>query len=221
MPAIFLGDTVKTGEEQASMTSAALELYRSAEAGAVQGPFVILAVAFLVLAFVIRKVALPRILEGGGEEGSLSALFANRRLMAGAAGIFVYVGAEVALGSYMVNYGLNLNVHELMQSHPFLENMAGLAASIKGQSVMDLDPKGKLGVLLTFYWGGAMVGRFIGAGLMQRLKPSSAFGCFLYASAGLVVASSMCHRPFCLALVVGGGPFQFDHVPHDFHAGNC
>ena len=215
----LLGDAVKTGDEQASMTSAALELYRSAEAGAVQGPFVILAVAFLMLAFVIRKVALPRILEGGGEEGSLSALFANRRLMAGAAGIFVYVGAEVALGSYMVNYGLNLNVHELMQSHPFLENMAGLAASIKGQSVMDLDPKGKLGVLLTFYWGGAMVGRFIGAGLMQRLKPSLLLGVFSTIALALVVASSMATGLSALLLLLAVGLFNSIMFPTIFTLG--
>ena len=215
----LLGDTVKTGDEQASMTSAALELYRSAEAGAVQGPFVILAVAFLMLAFVIRKVALPRILEGGGEEGSLSALFANRRLMAGAAGIFVYVGAEVALGSYMVNYGLKLNVHELMQSHPFLENMAGLAASIKGQSVMDLDPKGKLGVLLTFYWGGAMVGRFIGAGLMQRLKPSLLLGVFSTAALVLVVASSSATGLSALLMLLAVGLFNSIMFPTIFTLG--
>ena len=215
----LLGDAVKTGDEQASMTSAALELYRSAEAGAVQGPFVILAVAFLMLAFVIRKVALPRILEGGGEEGSLSALFANRRLMAGAAGIFVYVGAEVALGSYMVNYGLKLNVHELMQSHPFLENMAGLAASIKGQSVMDLDPKGKLGVLLTFYWGGAMVGRFIGAGLMQRLKPSLLLGVFSTAALVLVVASSSATGLSALLMLLAVGLFNSIMFPTIFTLG--
>jgi len=215
----LLGDAVKTKDEQASMTSAALELYRSAEAGAVQGPFVILAVAFLMLAFVIRKVALPRILEGGGEEGSLSALFANRRLMAGAAGIFVYVGAEVALGSYMVNYGLKLNVHELMQSHPFLENMAGLAASIKGQSVMDLDPKGKLGVLLTFYWGGAMVGRFIGAGLMQRLKPSLLLGVFSTAALVLVVASSSATGLSALLMLLAVGLFNSIMFPTIFTLG--
>jgi FHS family L-fucose permease-like MFS transporter len=215
----LLGDTVKTGEEQASMGAAALELYRSAEAGAVQGPFVILAAAFLLLAFVIRKVSLPRILEGGAEEGSLSALFANRRLMAGAAGIFVYVGAEVALGSYMVNYGLNLNVHELMQSHPFLENMAGLAASIKGQSVMDLDPKGKLGVLLTFYWGGAMVGRFIGAGLMQRLKPSLLLGVFSTVALALVVASSMATGLSALLMLLAVGLFNSIMFPTIFTLG--
>ena len=215
----LLGDNLKTGAEQASMTSAALELYRSAEAGAVQGPFVILAAAFLLLAFVIRKVSLPRILEGGANEGSLSALFANRRLMAGAAGIFVYVGAEVALGSYMVNYGLNLNVHKLMQSHSFLENMAGLAASIKGQSVMDLDPKGKLGVLLTFYWGGAMVGRFIGAGLMQRLKPSLLLGVFSTIALALVVASSMATGLSALLLLLAVGLFNSIMFPTIFTLG--
>ena len=215
----LLGDTVKTGQEQASMSSAALELYRSAEAGAVQVPFVMLAVAFLALAFVIRKVSLPRILEGVGDEGSLSALMANRRLMTGAAGIFVYVGAEVALGSYMVNYGLNLNVHELMQSHPFLENMAGLAASIKGQSVMDLDPKGKLGVLLTFYWGGAMVGRFIGAGLMQRLKPSLLLGVFSTIALALVVASSMATGLSALLLLLAVGLFNSIMFPTIFTLG--
>ena len=174
-----------------------------------------------MLAFVIRKVALPRILEGGGEEGSLSALFANRRLMAGAAGIFVYVGAEVALGSYMVNYGLNLNVHELMQSHPFLENMAGLAASIKGQSVMDLDPKGKVGgatdVLLGRGHGGAFHWRWVDAALEAVL-------CFwvfsLPLALALVVASSMATGLSALLMLLAVGLFQFDHVPHDFHTGN-
>lgn len=215
----LLGDAVKTGEEQMSMTADALELYRSAEAAAVQGPFVILAASFLLLAFVIRKVSLPRILEGGREEGSISALLSNRRLMAGAIGIFVYVGAEVALGSYMVNYGLNLNVHEMMQSHPVLERMAGLAASIKGQSVLDLDPKGKLGVLLTFYWGGAMVGRFIGAGLMQRMKPALLLGVFATVASTLVIASSTGTGLSALLMLLAVGLFNSIMFPTIFTLG--
>ena len=215
----LLGDTVKTGGEQAAMSTAALEVYRTAEAEAVQFPFVILAAAFLLLAFVIRQVTLPRILEGGGEEGKLSALFSNQRLMAGALGIFVYVGAEVALGSYMVNYGLNLNVHELMQSHPLLERMAGLAASIKGQSVLDLDPKGKLGVLLTFYWGGAMIGRFIGAGLMQRIKPALLLGVFATIALSLVVASSTATGLSALLMLLGVGLFNSIMFPTIFTLG--
>ncbi len=202
----LLSDTVMTGEAQAAMSADALEAYRSAEAGAVQVPFVMLALAFLVLAAIIWKIALPRILEESSSSArSLREVFSNRRLRAGALGIFVYVGAEVALGSYMVNYGLHLNVHELMQSSPLLEQMAGWAAAIKGQSVADMAPKGKLGVLLTFYWGGAMVGRFIGAGLMQRVKPGQLLGIFATLALVLVVSSMSTSGLTALLLLLAVG----------------
>lgn len=202
----LLSDTVKSGAEQAALAPDALEAYRSAEAGAVQVPFVLLALAFLLLAGVIWRIALPRILEDqGSSERSLPDVFSNGRLRAGALGIFVYVGAEVALGSYMVNYGLNLNVHELMQSSPLLERMAGLAAAIKGQSVADMDPKGKLGVLLTFYWGGAMVGRFIGAALMQKIRPGLMLGLFATLAVAMVISSASTTGLAALLLLLGVG----------------
>jgi FHS family L-fucose permease-like MFS transporter len=202
----LLSDTVKSGAEQAAMAPDTLEAYRSAEAGAVQVPFVLLALAFLLLAGIIWRIALPRILEGqGSSERSLSDVFSNGRLRAGALGIFVYVGAEVALGSYMVNYGLNLNVHELMQSSPLLERMAGLAAAIKGQSVAEMDPKGKLGVLLTFYWGGAMVGRFIGAALMQKVRPGLMLGLFATLAMAMVISSACTTGLAALLLLLGVG----------------
>lgn len=202
----LLSDTVMTGEAQAAMSSDALEAYRIAEASAVQVPFVMLALAFLVLAAIIWKIALPRILEeSSSSTRSLREVFSNRRLRGGALGIFVYVGAEVALGSYMVNYGLHLNVHELMQSSPLLEQMAGWAAAIKGQSVADMAPKGKLGVLLTFYWGGAMVGRFIGAGLMQRVKPGQLLGIFATLALVLVVSSMSTSGLMALLLLLAVG----------------
>lgn len=202
----LLSDTVMTGEAQAAMSSDALEAYRIAEASAVQVPFVMLALAFLVLAAIIWKIALPRILEeSSSSTRSLREVFSNRRLRGGALGIFVYVGAEVALGSYMVNYGLHLNVHELMQSSPLLEQMAGWAAAIKGQSVADMAPKGKLGVLLTFYWGGAMVGRFIGAGLMQRVKPGQLLGIFATLALALVVSSMSTSGLMALLLLLAVG----------------
>lgn len=202
----LLSDTVMSGAEQAAMSSEALEAYRATEAAAVQVPFVVLALAFLLLAGIISRVALPRILETAqGEEQALSAVFSNGRLRAGVLGIFVYVGAEVALGSYMVNYGLHLNVHELMESNPLLERMAGLAAAIKGQSAVNMDPKGKLGVLLTFYWGGAMVGRFIGAALMQRIKPGLLLGIFATLAVALVVSSAAATGLSALLLLLAVG----------------
>jgi len=202
----LLSDTVKSGAEQAALAPDALEAYRSAEAGAVQVPFVLLALAFLLLAGIIWKIALPRILEDQeSSDRSLADVFSNGRLRAGALGIFVYVGAEVALGSYMVNYGLNLNVHELMQSSPLLERMAGLAAAIKGQSVADMDPKGKLGVLLTFYWGGAMVGRFIGAALMQKVRPGLMLGIFATLAVAMVISSATTTGLAALLFLLGVG----------------
>lgn len=216
----LLSDTVMSGAEQSALSAEALEAYRSAEAGAVQVPFVMLALAFLLLALVIGKIALPRILEDNEDsEQPLSAVLSNSRLMAGAVGIFVYVGAEVALGSYMVNYGLSLNVHELMQSSPLLERMAGLAASIKGQSVMDMDPKGKLGVLLTFYWGGAMVGRFMGAALMQKVKPGLLLGIFATLAMVMVVASSSASGLAALLMLLAVGLFNSIMFPTIFTLG--
>ena len=202
----LLSDTVMSGAEQAAMSPEALEAYRAAEAGAVQVPFAVLALAFLLLAGIISQVALPRILETAeGGEYTLASVFSNGQLRAGALGIFLYVGAEVALGSYMVNYGLHLNVHELMESNPLLERMAGLAAAIKGQSVVNMDPKGKLGVLLTFYWGGAMVGRFIGAALMQRIKPGLLLGVFAMIAVTLVVSSLAATGLLALLLLLAVG----------------
>ena len=186
----LLSDSVKTGAEQAAMSPSALEAYRLSEAAAVQIPFVVIAVAFLALAGMIAAVSLPKILEGRTSDSSLSGVLQNQRLTAGAIGIFLYVGAEVALGSYMVNYGLHLGVHEMIESSPFLNRMASLAASIKGQTVAGMDPKAQLGVLLTFYWGGAMMGRFIGAALMQKMKPGLLLGIFATMAVVLVVGSS-------------------------------
>ena len=216
----LLSDTVKSGAEQAAMAPDYLEAYRSAEAGAVQVPFVLLALAFLLLAGIIWRIALPRILEGqGSSERSLSDVFSNGRLRAGALGIFVYVGAEVALGSYMVNYGLNLNVHELMQSSPLLERMAGLAAAIKGQSVAEMVPRasgGPVDVLLgrrhgrPVHWGG----------LNAENPPRPHAGPLCHTGHGHGDQQRLHHRFGRLAPFAGGGAVQLHHVPHHLYAGH-
>ena len=130
--------------------------------------------AFFALAGVVGVIALPKIL--GTDEGPSSTygqVLQNKKLLFGALGIFVYVGAEVALGSYMVNYGLSLDIVEDIKTSQLLGGMAGLAAFIKGIDVAGLDAKGVLGALLTFYWGGAMLGRFAGSALMHSIKPST------------------------------------------------
>ena len=170
----LLGDEILGREAIQSLSDTERLAYYASEASAVQVPFVLLALAFFALAGVVGVIALPKIL--GTEEGPSSTygqVLQNKKLLFGALGIFVYVGAEVALGSYMVNYGLSLDIVEDIKTSQLLGGMASLAAFIKGIDVAGLDAKGVLGALLTFYWGGAMLGRFAGSALMHSIKPST------------------------------------------------
>src|SRR4029453_3543936 len=86
-------------------------------------------------------------------------------LLFGALAIFAYVGAEVAIGSFMVSYF----------SQP---DIAGLSTQGAARYV-------------SFYWGGAMIGRFIGAGVLQRVKTGYLLGVCAICSATLVTVSML------------------------------
>jgi FHS family L-fucose permease-like MFS transporter len=125
----------------------ALEAYRTAETRAIVNTYLGLAAALLVIAgavFLFRN-RLP------GEKHEQSsplagfALLRRKRFGFGALCIFLYVGAEVAIGSLIVNY--------LMQAH-----------------VLGLSERGA-GDLIAIYWGGAMVGRFIGSYFLRIISP--------------------------------------------------
>jgi MFS transporter, FHS family, L-fucose permease len=190
----LLGDQILTSDAIQSLGETDRIAYYMEEASAVQVPFVLLALAFFALAGVVGVISLPQILGNEGESmWSYRRVLADKKLLFGAVGIFVYVGAEVALGSYLVNYGLSLDIVEEIKTSSLLGGMAGVAAFIKGVEVSGLDAKGVLGALLTFYWGGAMLGRFAGAALMQRVAASKLLAgaallalCFL----GMSIASS-------------------------------
>ena len=167
----LLGDQILSSDAIASLSEMERMAYYAEEASAVQGPFVGLALAFFLLAGIVAVIKLPKILGEVDTAGGYAEVLRNRKLAFGAIGIFVYVGAEVALGSYMVNYGLSLDILEDVKTHGILAAMAGVAAVMKGVDVSGLDAKGILGALLTFYWGGAMLGRFAGSALMSRVRP--------------------------------------------------
>ena len=114
-------------------------------AESVQLPYLGLMAALLVLAAIFAFLKLPHIesaevIEGDKVEGSA---WQSRHLVLGAIGIFVYVGAEVSIGSFLVSF--------LGEAH-----IAGLEETEAAK-------------YLTYYWGGAMVGRFIGAAVMQKV----------------------------------------------------
>jgi FHS family L-fucose permease-like MFS transporter len=123
-----------------------------------------LAISLFVLAAIMASYKLP-VIEYAEAHGHVEeSIWNHRGLVLGAIAIFVYVGAEVAIGSFMTNYF----------SHKETGNL----------SLQDAARH------LQYYWGGAMVGRFIGSGLLQRLPTRALLG-FNAATAALLVAISM------------------------------
>jgi FHS family L-fucose permease-like MFS transporter len=132
------------------LSAATSDAASSAQADAVQFPYLLLALAFAVLAIVFAILKLPDVQEEETavltkEDGSA---WQYRHLVLGSIGLFVYVGAEVSVGSFLVNF---LND----------PNVAGLAESEAAHYV-------------SYFWGGAMLGRFIGAAAMRYIDDGKA-----------------------------------------------
>ncbi|MDF3035021.1 MAG: transporter [Paucimonas sp.] len=145
---ILTGAAVSTTQIEA-MSAAEQAAHRAAEAATVQGPYLGLAATLIALAVLFALVRLPKIdhaddgLTSG--EGRTTSLFNHKHLVFGTIGIFVYVGAEVSIGSFLINFMGEGNI-------------AGLAPAVAAE-------------YLTYYWGGAMVGRFIGFAVMRVASP--------------------------------------------------
>ena len=131
----------------AELSGAELDAYRTAESQAIVNGYLGLAAALAVVAGAVWLFR-NRLKGEQHEETSLAeglALLKRPRFGYGAACIFLYVGAEVAIGSFIVNYLMQANV---------------LAV-----------PEQEAGKLISLYWGGALVGRFIGSGLLRVVSP--------------------------------------------------
>jgi MFS transporter, FHS family, L-fucose permease len=144
----------------------ALQDYRVQQAASVKMPYTVIGVALVLLAVLIGTARLPQIEASTPTSGTKvrDSVWKHPNLVLGAIGIFAYVGAEVSIGSFLVNYFS-------------LPEIAGLTAKSAAGYV-------------SFYWGGAMIGRFLGAPLLRRFKPGSLLAlCALVA--GTLVSGSM------------------------------
>jgi FHS family L-fucose permease-like MFS transporter len=172
--AIFiLSDHINSADEINALDQAGRELYYMAEASAVQKPFLFLALALLALALVVVIAKLPQVLNTAAKTNYRSAL-TDKKLKLGAIGIFLYVGAEVAIGSYLVNYFLNMNLAEAILNNP---TMSWVVSRFHAD-ISSIDAKAVVGSFVTFYWGGAMVGRFVGSYLTRVFRPNKVLSIF-------------------------------------------
>lgn len=196
--ALILSAAVLSSEQLKTMTNEQLATYHLSQAQAVQMPYIVLALTLVALALLIKAFRLPAISPTADGEGNPAALGALHKksawefshLSLGAIGIFVYVGAEVSIGSFLVNY----------LSQP---EIAGLREAEAGQYV-------------SLYWGGAMVGRFIGSAILQRLDAGKVLTTHALIAAVLVVLTMLTTGKLAMATVLSVGLFNSIMFPTIF-----
>jgi FHS family L-fucose permease-like MFS transporter len=136
------------------------------QASTVQGPYLALAAALAILAILFALARLPRIDHAEADAssaGTTGSALQYRHLVLGAVAIFLYVGGEVSIGSFLVNF-----LGE--------QQVAGMPAAQAASYV-------------SVYWGGALIGRFIGFAVMRVVSPGKALAFNALAAIALVLAA--------------------------------
>jgi FHS family L-fucose permease-like MFS transporter len=173
----LLSDSVKSSEEISLLNGIEKTDYYIAEAATVQTPFLLIAFSIAILAFIFAFIKLPQVMQESPKGGYIT-LLKNKVLLMGALGIFVYVGAEVAIGSFLVNYFSDMNLAVIVAESETMMNIANTIASTFNKTFTNSDPKSLLGIFVIFYWGGAMIGRFVGAYLTLIMAPGKVLSIF-------------------------------------------
>ncbi|PWG81522.1 sugar MFS transporter [Pararcticibacter amylolyticus] len=132
---------------------------------AVRYPYLGIALVLLVIAFAVKSLSLPRLKSGGTggreQEVNVRNVLKFRNLKFGIAGLFFYVGAEVAVGTFLTNY-ISEKLH-----------------------IGESEANG----YVAFYWGGMMAGRFLGSWLLKFLRPQAVLCCCTCAAMALILLS--------------------------------
>jgi FHS family L-fucose permease-like MFS transporter len=193
---LILSSAVLGAAELAKLSPAAQTAYKLQQAHSVQGPYIGIAIVLFLLAVVVWLFRMPQ-LEGAAEADDSRHRFADAlklpRVWFGMLAIFVYVGAEVSIGSFMVNY----------LSLPEIGNMSEAAAT----------------GYVSLYWGGAMVGRFIGSALLTRIDARKLLAFNATIASLLVVTTMLTLGHVALWSVVAIGLFNSIMFPNIFTLG--
>jgi FHS family L-fucose permease-like MFS transporter len=216
MGALFiLSDKVKTSGEISFLSEAKQKDYYIEEASSVQEPFLGIALFIIIIALGFLFVKLPKV-GNTNTSNNYYKVLKNKNLILGAVGIFFYVGAEVALGSYMVNYFLNLNLANTIRETPFMKTIAEwiLTSGVSNSSDMAV-----VGVFVTFYWSGAMIGRFIGSYLTKIVKPAKVLSFFATCAIALIIISNVSTGLMAMWSIIAVGLFNSIMFPTIFSLG--
>jgi FHS family L-fucose permease-like MFS transporter len=188
-----------------SMTEAARQVYRTGEAASVRMPYIGITLTLILLAIALGMVKLKAhdrtdertqdFRPGAFAEALLptQSIWTKPWLLAGALGLFTYVGAEVSIGSLLVNF-------------MGLPQVAGLGEATAAKYLM-------------VYWGGAMIGRFIGSAILQKLKTGPVLAAAAVVAFGLVMETIFGHGHMAMATLLAVGLFNSIMFPSIFTLG--
>jgi FHS family L-fucose permease-like MFS transporter len=136
-------------------------LANTSDAEAVRYPYLLIATTLVAIAFALSRLKLPVIESEIQKRGSWKKVISNPSLILGMVGIFSYVGAEVTIGSFLVNYVVSLT--------PMPETEAA--------------------TLVAVYWGGAMAGRFLGIFTLKEFSPGRVLSVHAMLAIALILIS--------------------------------
>jgi FHS family L-fucose permease-like MFS transporter len=175
----------------------ALQLYKVQQASSVKMPYTVIGIALLLLAILIGTSRLPKIETASYRPGENlnDSIWKHPNLTLAAIGIFTYVGAEVSIGSFLVNYF-------------GLPEIAGFSAKTAAGYV-------------SFYWGGAMIGRFLGAGVLRRIKAGYVLALCAICAAVLVTVSMSVGGHTAMWSILAVGFFNSIMFPTIFSLGEA
>jgi FHS family L-fucose permease-like MFS transporter len=188
-----------------SMSELGRQAYRAAQASTVRLPYIGIALMLLFLAVALALIKLKpqtgmtdltQDFRPGAFAEALNkpdSIWHHPWLIAGAVGIFTYVGAEVTIGSLLVNY-------------MGLPQIGALNESVAAKFLM-------------VYWGGAMVGRFIGSAVLQRVRTGPVLGGAAIGSFILIVISLLTHGHLAMYSLLFVGVFNSIMFPSIFTLG--
>jgi FHS family L-fucose permease-like MFS transporter len=192
---LILNANFKGTGETRQMSADVLQAYRVQEASSVKLPYLVIGLALIIFGIVIAMFKLPAIPGAVRHEGSgvKASLWKYRQLIFGMIGIFVYVGAEVSIGSFLINYF--------------------------GQSEIGSLPEFAAAKYVTYYWGGAMVGRFIGSAILQKVKTGTVLAIAAITACALVCISMLTTGHVAMWSIIAVGLFNSIMFPSIFTLG--
>ncbi|EKU83970.1 FHS family L-fucose permease-like MFS transporter [Massilia sp. UYP32] len=178
---LILSTVVLSADQLALLPAAEQAAHKAAEAAAVQGPYLGLAAALALLAVLFAMARLPKIAfdDTTAAVDAKGGAMSYRHLVLGALGIFLYVGAEVSIGSFLINF--------IGEPH-----IAGLSHADAARYV-------------SMYWGGALVGRFIGFAVMRYVSPGKSLAVTALGSIALVLTATFTEGSLAMWAIVAVG----------------